>query len=211
MKTKTILIASILAFGLLSCNNAGQKKTDQTNTETAEKEETVSVTYLIDEQNSMVNWKGSMIGVYAHTGTIKFFKGSLTLKNEVIIEGSFMADLNSMVATDSDELYKNAPRERLIGHLKSDDFFSTDKFPTAEFKIKNHTGDVVTGDLTVKGITLEETVTNVIISKTNGTISATGNLVFDRQKYNVTYKNKMGDMVISDDIELTISISGKTE
>ena len=95
--------------------------------------------------------------------------------------------------------------------MKSDDFFSTDKFPTAEFKIKNHTGDVVTGDLTVKGITLEETVTNVIISRTNGTISATGNLIFDRQKYNVTYKNKMGDMVISDDIELTISISGKTE
>ena len=211
MKTKTILIASILAFGLLAFNNPSQNKTKQSNTETDEKEDTVSVTYSIDKQNSVVNWKGTMIGVYAHTGTIKFTEGSLILENKVIIEGSFQADLNSMTTTDSDEQYKNAPREKLISHLKSDDFFSTDQFPTAEFKIKNHTGNVITGDLTVKGITFEETVTNVIISKTNGTITATGSLVFDRQKYDVTYKNKMGDMILSDDIELTISISGKTE
>jgi len=107
MKTKTILIASILAFGLLAFNNPSQNETKQSNTETDEKEDTVSVTYSIDKQNSVVNWKGTMIGVYAHTGTIKFTEGSLILENKVIIEGSFQADLNSMVTTDSDEQYKS--------------------------------------------------------------------------------------------------------
>jgi len=48
------------------------------------------------------------------------------------------------------------PREKLIGHLKAADFFDTENFPTAIFKITKVNGNEVFGNLTIKGKTNEE-------------------------------------------------------
>ncbi len=206
---RPIIIAVAITIGLLACNNTSQNETSSVKPETTNKEvvETTSVFYSIDVDKSVVNWKGSMVGVYAHEGTVVLTNGSLTVRDGLVTDGSFTVDLNSMITTDSDVLYKMAPREKLIGHLKADDFFGTDRFPTAVFKINSVEGDVLKGDLTVKGVTHEESVTSVKLTESDGVINATGSLVFDRQKYGITYKNKMNDMVLSDDIELVISIS----
>ncbi len=206
---RPIIIAVAITIGLLACNNTSQNETSSVKPETTNKEvvETTSVFYSIDVDKSVVNWKGSMVGVYAHEGTVVLTNGSLTVRDGLVTDGSFTVDLNSMITTDSDVLYKMAPREKLIGHLKADDFFGTEKFPTAVFKINSVEGDVLKGDLTVKGVTHEESVTSVKLTESDGVINATGSLVFDRQKYGITYKNKMNDMVLSDDIELVISIS----
>ena len=211
MKIRTMLIASAIAFGLFAFNNANQIKSNQSKTETPKNEEAVSVTYSIDTEKSVVNWKGKMIGVYVHEGTMRLTEGSLKVTDETVTEGSFTVDMNSMLTTDSDALYKMASREKLIGHLKTDDFFSTEKYPTATFKIKEVNRDVIKGDLTIKGVTNEETLTNVKITVADKNVTASGILVFDRQKYGVAYKHTMNDMVISDDIELTVSISGKSK
>ena len=211
MKIRTMLIASAIAFGLFAFNNANQIKSNQSKTETPKNEEAVSVTYSIDTEKSVVNWKGKMIGVYVHEGTMRLTEGSLKVTDETVTEGNFTVDMNSMLTTDSDALYKMASREKLIGHLKTDDFFSTEKYPTATFKIKEVNRDVIKGDLTIKGVTNEETLTNVKITVADKNVTASGILVFDRQKYGVAYKHTMNDMVISDDIELTVSISGKSK
>jgi len=209
MKMRPLIIAGAITVGLLACNNTSQNETRNAKSETNNTKvaDTTPVSYSIDVDKSVVNWKGSMVGVYAHEGTVAISKGSLTVKNGLVIDGDFTVDLNSMVTTDSDGLYKMAPREQLIGHLKSDDFFGTEKFPFAVFKIKSVEGDVLTGDLTVKGVTHEESVNSVKLTESNGAATGTGSLVFERQKYGIIYKNKMGDMVLSDDIELAISIS----
>lgn len=211
MKIRTMLIASAIAFGLFACKNAKQIKSNQSNSETPKNEEAVSVTYSIDTEKSVVNWKGKMIGVYAHEGTMRLTEGSLKVTDEIVTEGNFTVDMNSMLTTDSDALYKMASREKLIGHLKADDFFSTEKYPTATFKIKEVNRDVIKGDLTIKGVTNEETLTNVKLTVADKNVTVSGILVFDRQKYGVAYKHTMNDMVVSDDIELTISISGKSK
>lgn len=211
MKIRTMLIASAIAFGLFAFNNANQIKSNQSNTETPKNEEAVSVTYFVDTEKSVVNWKGKMIGVYAHEGTMRLTEGSLKVTDEIVTEGNFTVDMNSMLTTDSDALYKMASREKLIGHLKADDFFSTEKYPTATFKIKEVNKDVIKGDLTIKGVTNEETLTNVKLTVADKNVTVSGILVFDRQKYGVAYKHTMNDMVISDDIELTVSISGKSK
>lgn len=211
MKIRTMLIASAIAFGLFACKNANQNKSNQSNSETPQNEEVVSVTYSIDTEKSVVNWKGKMIGVYAHEGTMRLTEGSLKVTDETVTEGYFSIDMNSILTTDSDALYKMASREKLIGHLKSDDFFSTEKYPTATFKIKEVNRDVIKGDLTIKGVTNEETLTNVKLTVADKNVTVSGILVFDRQKYGVAYKHTMNDMVVSDDIELTVSISGKSK
>jgi polyisoprenoid-binding protein YceI len=211
MKIRTMLIASAIAFGLFACKNANQNKSNQSNSETPQNEEVVSVTYSIDTEKSVVNWKGKMIGVYAHEGTMRLTEGSLKVTDETVTEGYFSIDMNSILTTDSDALYKMASREKLIGHLKTDDFFSTEKYPTATFKIQEVNGDVIKGDLTIKGVTNEETLTNVKLTVADKNVTVSGILVFDRQKYGVAYKHTMNDMVVSDDIELTVSISGKSK
>ena len=207
MKIKTMILSSVIALGVFACNNSTKKETDSGNEIASNEEEAKATSYALDT-TSLVAWKGSMIGVYAHEGTLAV-SGSITVKGGSVTGGSFTVDMASMVTTDDDALYEMAPREKLIGHLQSDDFFGSATFPTAEFRVTSAEGNTLTGDLTIKGVTIEESVTDVVLTEGNGSVTATGKLIFDRQKYGIAYENTMNDMVISDDIELTISISGR--
>jgi len=205
---KTMIVASAIAFGLFACSNANENAEDTAEKSKVETVETNPVSYNIDTETSVISWKGSMIGVYAHEGTLSVSSGSVTLKDGAVTEGNFTVDMNSMVTTDDDALYEMAPREKLIGHLQSPDFFATEEFPTGDFKVMSVSGDVITGELTLKGVTKEATINSVKVDETDGSFSATGNLVFNRQDFGISYENTMNDMVLSDDIELAISILG---
>jgi len=208
MKTVNILIIGILALTIMSCDNSVKKeKTNQTE-EKIENTQSVSTTYKINTKNSVVGWKGSMIGVYAHEGNLNFNNGSFVVSNDKVTSGTFTIDMKSMITTDDDALYKMAPREKLIGHLQAADFFDVENHPTSTFKITSVEGTTVIGDLTIKGKTNSEKLTNVTIVEAENGIQVNGTLTFDRQKYGITYKNTMNDMVLSDDVELKITISG---
>ena len=110
----------------------------------------------------------------------------------------------------TDENYSEEhPREGLIGHLGTGDFFASDSLPTASFKITSAEGTTASGDLTIKGITKPGTITDISVEETDGMVMASGNLVFNRQEFSVAYK-AAGDMVLSDDITLAISLTGET-
>jgi hypothetical protein len=51
-------------------------------------------------------------------------------------------------------------------------------------------------------------VKNIVLTEENGTVKATGTLTFDRKKYGVAFDMPVKDMVISNDIELTIELNG---
>ncbi len=204
MKLIKISLIGLIALSIFSCNKTSEKNENTISTTNKENEKTEKVMYQIDTDVSVTHWKGSMVGVYAHEGDLKFKSGNYSLSNGNIVGGEFIVDMNSMITTDDDALYIMAPREKLIGHLKSADFFDTDNFPTATFKISKVNGAEVFGNLTIKGKTNEEKLTNVKIQDSH----LSGTLTFDRQKYGVTYKNTMNDMVLSDDIELNIEITG---
>ncbi len=207
MKMKKTILLGAMAFGIFACGTNQKETTEETTTEEIVVE-AAPVSYALNTEKSVTGWKGSMVGVYAHEGDLKFTEGTLTTKDGAITGGSFTIDMNSMVTTDDDALYKMAPREDLIGHLKSADFFGVEISPTANFVIKSVEGNAITGNLTIKDVTNQETVSDVELTESNGVLTATGSLVFDRQIYGVSYANSMNDMVLSDEIELTISIEG---
>jgi polyisoprenoid-binding protein YceI len=106
---------------------------------------------------------------------------------------------------------------RLETHLKSDDFFSVQKFPTSTFvisKIDSKGGDqyVVKGNLTIKGITNEvEFPATIQIAK--GQVSAQAKIVVDRTKFDIRYRSgnffeNLGDKVIDDNFEMTVDLVG---
>jgi polyisoprenoid-binding protein YceI len=216
MKTKylTLIAAIAIAFTFSACTNEKEAEETHTHEDGTVHEEDVhddataeAVIYQVNIEESLVGWTGSMVGFYDHSGDIFLSEGSLSLSDGKVTEGTFVVDMSTMVTTDDDALYKVAPREKLIEHLSNDDFFSVDDFPTSTFVVKSHEGNTLVGDLSIKDVTSEETVTDVVISEEAGTLKASGKLVFDRKKYNVSYVHKMKDKVISDEIVLDIELT----
>lgn len=96
------------------------------------------------------------------------------------------------------------PPEKLVGHLSSADFFDVANHASASFEVtgSSEDGTSIVGNLTVRGITHEETIENV------STINeeAKGTLTFDRTKYDVSFSHPMQEMVVSNDIVLEITL-----
>jgi polyisoprenoid-binding protein YceI len=202
MKISNLFLAFVASATLFSCSPSEKPK------ETTALDSTASVSYTVVTDSSTVNWKGTMVGLYSHYGTVKLAEGSLVLTGGKLTGGSFTVDLKSINPLDSG-YSKEHKREDLIGHLGAPDFFATDSFPSATFIVKSVEGTTATGDLTVRGKTNEEKVTDLVVSTGDSTVSITGKLVFNRQKYGVAYKATMKDMVLSDDIEITVALKGK--
>ena len=81
-------------------------------------------------ENSKVVWKGYKV-TGSHEGTINLKSGFLTFNEGKLTGGEFVMNMNSLITTDLEGKYKG----KLEGHLKSDDFFSVEKFPVATLKI----------------------------------------------------------------------------
>lgn len=204
MKKMNLFVALVGAtFMLASCGGNEMKKEAVKETVVEETVESTSMAIKLEESNVM--WKGSVLGMHSHFGNIALTGGSLEMQGDDIVGGEFEVDMTSINPQDSAYSEENTP-EMLVGHLSSGDFFLVDSFPTAKFVIKSYdkAANTLTGDLTVRGITNSETVEGVMIdSETN---SAKGSLVFNRQDYDVAFTHPMKDVVLSDDIELTIEL-----
>ncbi len=156
---------------------------------------------VLDTSLSKLKWTGTEITSKTHYGSLIFKSGTITMKNNKPVKGEFVVDMTTLKNEDVPEAY----RGRLEGHLKSDDFFSVDKFPEAVLKIYsssflNSEKYNLEGDLTVKGIT--HPISLSITTMKNKWIA---NLTFDRSKYDVRFRSgtffeNLGDKLIYDDI-----------
>ena len=134
MKTKNIIMA--FAFAAFSVANINAQ-TSKVNTE-----------------QSTIGWIGKKIGGQ-HEGSINVKSGSIELKRNNIIAGNFTIDMSTISCSDLKDAGYN---QKLVGHLKSDDFFGVAKFPTASLVITKATSfkdnkASVTGNLSIKGKT----------------------------------------------------------
>ena len=128
----------------------------------------------------------------------------------------------------------DSKKDYLIGHLRSEDFFNVDRYPTASLEIssskileKKSNGKYnmqISGDLTVKSTT-KPIVFTALVDLDSDIKSATGTMEFNRADFDVQYRsemhlddaksfwNKMNttkeavkDKVIQDKIEVMFSI-----
>lgn len=167
-------------------------------------------TQKVDFAKSVVNWTGKKV-TGEHHGTIAIKEGNLEEKNGKITGGKIVMDMPSIADHDLTDAGMNA---KLIGHLKSDDFFGVVTFPTSELVITkadaNGNNYTFTGSMTIKGIT--NPVTFMASSSKDGKNTIyKGTLRVDRSKYNVRYGSKsffndLGDKVINDEFILDFNL-----
>ena len=153
-------------------------------------------------ETSSVTWKGYKV-TGSHQGSIAIKEGQLTFKDEKLVGGEFTIDMSSIENTDLEGDYK----AKLEGHLKSDDFFGVEKFPTATlvFKKVKSTGKnsyEVTADLSIKDKTNAVTFDISIYGN-----KATANIKIDRTKFDVRYGSTsffddLQDKAIYDEFDL---------
>ena len=165
--------------------------------------------------SSNIQWWGYKLAktqASSHTGTLGVKSGNIVMKGNQVVGGSFVFDMNTINTTDLSGEYKT----KLDNHLKNGDFFEVDKHPTASYKntsVKKNNDKknnyLVTGNLTIKG------KTNVVsfpasITNNKGLVTIASNkFAWDRQKFDVSYKISMQDVLLKDDIDMQISVSAK--
>lgn len=167
--------------------------------------------YKVDAEKSILKWNGKKV-TGEHFGTVKLGEGSVIVDGGKLTGGTFTFDMNSIVCTDLTDPGYNA---KFIGHMKSEDFFNTAKFPTSTFKItkvtpKGGTAYDISGTMTIKGITNAVTFPATIKTTAN-TIEADGKAVLDRTKYDIRYGSKsffenIGDKAIYDEFIVDIKL-----
>ncbi len=164
----------------------------------------------VDTAKSTVKWLGKKVAG-EHTGTIAIKEGNLVAEKGKITGGKVVIDMQSIVDTDLTDAEWNA---KLIGHLKSDDFFSVATYPTSELVLtkveSNGNNHTFTGNLTIKGITNPVTFKATSAKDGKSTVYK-GTLTVDRSKFNVRYGSKsffanLGDKVIYDEFTLDFTL-----
>jgi polyisoprenoid-binding protein YceI len=169
-----------------------------------------AATQKVDVTKSTVKWLAKKV-TGEHNGTIAIKEGNLEVSNGKVTGGKVVIDMQSIADVDLTDPAWNA---KLVGHLKTDDFFSVATFPTSELVITkvDGTGNNLTfsGNLTIKGITNPATFTTVS-SKEGKTTIYKGTLTVDRSKFNVKYGSKsffdnLGDKVIYDEFTLDFNL-----
>lgn len=199
-------LATFLFIGgaavLLSFANPATEKTVKANTHKAAR-----AVYHVDAQQSKLTWGAKKV-TGSHAGNINIASGQLELEGSALKGGAFTLDTRSITVTD-------ITSERLTNHLKSDDFFSVEKHPTATFVItsvspKGGNNFDVTGKLTIKGIT------NPIsfpaeVAVAGGKATAKATIKVDRTKFDIKYRStnffeNLGDKAIYDDFTLDVEL-----
>ncbi len=177
-----------------------------------------SQNYSLDAKSSKIQWEGKKV-IGKHNGTINLKSGSVQIKGTNII-GSFEIDMKSIAITDIKDEESNA---KLKAHFDSDEFFSTNKFPIANFVITKSepiTGGKgenykITGKLTIKNITNEISFpAKITFDET--TFTANANFIIDRTKWDIKYGSgsffdDLGDKAISNDISYKIKLNGTSK
>ncbi len=167
--------------------------------------------YKVDAEKSTIVWVGKKV-TGEHTGNVKLSEGSLSDNGKVITSGNLTFDMTSIDCTDIEDAEYNG---KLIGHLRSDDFFSVDKFPNSTFAITSvksvgGTRYDVTGKLTIKGISNPITFP-ATISKKENILVAIADIKIDRTKFDVKYGSGsffegLGDKAIDNEFYLKINL-----
>lgn len=210
--TKISFLILALALSFTAC----KKAPEGVDSKTTEAKGTTATANTTDKQykvtGGQLQWTGTKVGGQ-HMGTVKVADGTISANNGKITSGTVNVDMKTITVTD---LKAGDGKEDLEGHLKNDDFFAIDKFPTATFKVtsvaNNGATSNVTGDLTLRGVTKSITIPANVVAAGDKISIVTPAFKVNRTDFGIQYKsgllNTAKDKIIHDEIGLVLNIEG---
>lgn len=162
----------------------------------------------VDVKASTIEWTGKKITGSSHHGTIQLKNGFLNLTEDgQLVGGEFHIDMSTIQVTD----LSGENKEKLEGHLNSDDFFGVNNYDTSKFVIteatqKSENTYTVNGVLSIKGKT--EPVSFDMDVNDN---TATAKVAIDRTKFGIRYGSgsffdNLGDNAINNNFTLDVTL-----
>ncbi|MDA8816569.1 YceI family protein [Schleiferiaceae bacterium] len=215
---KKIAILAAVAIAAISCSN-GSKADEAVTGDAQEVQAVVEATEYTVAEGSYLKWRGFKTYVASeHIGTIGVQSGTFAMAGDQLVGGKITIDMNSIANVDIEDEGK---RGYLEGHLKSQDFFFVESFPTAVFEVvevreeaADATPYVVVGNLTIRGITNSiEFPANVFVEEGSVRLEAPA-FSIDRTKWDVKFHDSddatiaetLKEDLIDHSIELTINV-----
>lgn len=173
--------------------------------------------YQVDTEKSVVEWIGRNIN-NRHYGRIAISGGDIVLANGLPVSGRFELDMTTITNLD---LQDEGWRGMLHRHLKSEDFFDVERYPTATFELRGASAIAgstpgtpnveIAGSLTIKETTLPICFAAIIAPQEDGTLKAHAALDLDRTLWNVCYGSgklyeRLGMHLVNDLISVELFI-----
>jgi polyisoprenoid-binding protein YceI len=172
-------------------------------------------TYHLDTSASRLEWIGRNLN-NRHYGLISITEGTVSIEKGLISGGAVTLDMNSIVNLDlQDEDY----RRMLIRHLRSDDFFHVERYPTAVFRLDGSQPipdaaagspcQTVTGTLELAGRSNRLSFLAEIAAGENGQVRVQAAFDIDRTRWGIIYGSgrffeKLGMHLVSDTISIEL-------
>ena len=228
MKTKLLSVLMTGSIAFFSCTNAPDS--DEAKTTEAKKvdNDKTGETWKLNISDSKIEWVGTKVTGY-HVGAVPLKSGEIHVKDDEVTGGKFILDIANMQVVGP-KGSDTASNKKLLGHLKSADFFDVEKNPEGTFEltdVRPYKGDAikdttdprqeeinkykvtnpthtVSGNLTLKGVTKNiEFPARITVS--GNTAEAIAKFNIDRKDWDIVYAGKPDDL-IRDAIHLGISI-----
>ncbi|MCF1715222.1 YceI family protein [Flavihumibacter sp. RY-1] len=170
---------------------------------------TAQTKWKLDKGHSSVRFSVNHMVVSEAEGTFKMWDGTVENSKDDFSDAkiNFTVDVNSI----------NTDNERRDGHLKSDDFFNVEKFPTMKFestsmKPLGNNKYELKGNLTIrdvtKPVTFQVTHGGVIAGGRGRKAGFKATTTINRFDYNLKWDRatETGGLVVGKEVEVTVKV-----
>lgn len=170
---------------------------------------TAQTKWKLDKGHSSVRFSVNHMVVSEAEGTFKMWDGTVEHSKDDFSDAkiNFTVDVNSI----------NTDNERRDGHLKSDDFFNAEKFPTMKFestsmKPLGNNKYELKGNLTIrdvtKPVTFQVTHGGVIAGSRGRKAGFKATTTINRFDYNLKWDRatETGGLVVGKEVEVTVKV-----
>jgi polyisoprenoid-binding protein YceI len=167
--------------------------------------------YKIDKGHSQVGFTAKHLMITNVNGRFTDFSGTITYDAKDVSKSAVSVNIKTASVTTD-----NTSRDN---DLRNSEFLDVAKFPEMTFvskKVEKRGGQfVLTGDLTIKGVTKTVEIPFTLSGPVNDPwgntrIAAEGSTTINRRDYGVTYNATMKDgaAVVGDQVKITLEVEG---
>ena len=173
-----------------------------------------SENYTALTEESTITWAAARPGK-THDGTLSLTSGTLVFDGDNLVSGDVKIDMNSITVSD---IKPGKMNDRLVGHLKSADFFDVENHQEARYEITGSEtkGDqlMIKGNLTLKGITKEVNFMAKVSIENDQVLLEANTFQIDRTEWDIKYRSgkffdNLKNKLIDDAIDITVKVSAK--